>query len=233
MSKYIVHILLCLFFIYVCCIFYMKDTKVLKTEQQLKNIQNQKIELETKNVELNEQVVELQTEVQNKVQEIEKAQEEIQSLNKNIEKIKSSKAKVQTRSQTVAYNNISRGGYVRGSRDLSQDEINLLAKVVYLEAGNQSDEGQRAVVEVILNRVDSSHHSFPNSVSEVIYRKGQFSTVPMISRTAVREKELNNIRTVLNGGARVLPSSDYVYFATSRINGRNHIKIGDHWFSSL
>jgi glucan-binding YG repeat protein len=48
----------------------------------------------------------------------------------------------------------------------------LLAAIIYMEAGNQSYEGQVAVGIVVMNRVKSS--LFPSTVREVIYQKSQF-----------------------------------------------------------
>ncbi len=52
---------------------------------------------------------------------------------------------------------------------------NLLAAIIYCEAGNQSYTGQLAVGYVVTNRKYSS--SFPNTIAEVIYQYGQFSPV--------------------------------------------------------
>ena len=54
-----------------------------------------------------------------------------------------------------------------------QAEKELMASLIFCEAGNQPYEGQVAVGAVVLNRVKSS--VYPNSVSEVIYQSGQFS----------------------------------------------------------
>jgi len=43
-----------------------------------------------------------------------------------------------------------------------------LAEAVYYEARNQSDDGQRAVAQVVLNRV--RHPAYPNSVCGVVYQ---------------------------------------------------------------
>lgn len=56
-----------------------------------------------------------------------------------------------------------------------QAELQLLACVVYAEAGNQDMTGKRLVAGTILNRVDSA--AYPNSITEVVYQPGQFSCV--------------------------------------------------------
>jgi len=59
----------------------------------------------------------------------------------------------------------------RASRDASYDDTTLLACLIQCESG--SYEGQLAVANVILNRVNSS--KYPNSISDVIYAAGQFT----------------------------------------------------------
>lgn len=54
-------------------------------------------------------------------------------------------------------------------------EEELLAAIIYCEAGGASYEMQLAVGSVVCNRVKSS--SFPNSITGVIYQKSQFSPV--------------------------------------------------------
>lgn len=58
----------------------------------------------------------------------------------------------------------AREAYVRANQE-------LLASIIYCEAGNQPYEGQVAVGAVIMNRVKSG--SYPNSIEEVIYQSGQ------------------------------------------------------------
>lgn len=55
------------------------------------------------------------------------------------------------------------------------DEINLLARLIAAEAGNEPYEGQVAVGAVVLNRVASP--LFPASISGVIYEPWAFESV--------------------------------------------------------
>lgn len=52
--------------------------------------------------------------------------------------------------------------------------LSCLAQTIYYEAGNQSDDGKRAVAQVVLNRV--RHPAFPNSVCGVVYQGSTRST---------------------------------------------------------
>lgn len=54
-----------------------------------------------------------------------------------------------------------------------QAEKELLASLIFCEAGNQPYEGQVAVGAVVMNRINSS--SYPDTMEEVIYQSGQFS----------------------------------------------------------
>lgn len=52
------------------------------------------------------------------------------------------------------------------------DDVTLLAALIDCEAGGDIYEAQLAVGAVVCNRIKSKH--YPNSLSEVIYQKGQF-----------------------------------------------------------
>lgn len=55
----------------------------------------------------------------------------------------------------------------------SNSDIDLLAALIFCEAGGEPYRGQLAVGAVVMNRVRSS--SFPNTISGVIYQRGQFT----------------------------------------------------------
>ena len=59
------------------------------------------------------------------------------------------------------------------STDISSSDLDLLAALIYCEAGNQPMEGKIAVGQVVMNRVASS--SFANTIHDVIYESGQFT----------------------------------------------------------
>ena len=58
-----------------------------------------------------------------------------------------------------------------GSRERA---LECLTQAVYYEARSESDEGQRAVAQVVLNRV--RHPAYPNSVCGVVYQGSERST---------------------------------------------------------
>nr|WP_296063892.1 cell wall hydrolase [uncultured Mediterraneibacter sp.] len=108
-----------------------------------------------------------------------------------------------------------------------QAEKELLASLIFCEAGNQPYEGQIAVGAVVLNRVKSS--VYPNSVSEVIYQSGQFSPAMSGWLDRVRanagysESALQAAEDALDGSN---PVGDCLYFST----GGYGMQIGDHFF---
>lgn len=58
---------------------------------------------------------------------------------------------------------------------ISQGELDLLAAIVYAEAGDQGYYGMQLVCDVILNRVSSP--AWPNDIYSVVYQTNQFSPV--------------------------------------------------------
>ena len=84
----------------------------------------------------------------------------------------------------------------------SENDINLLARLISAEARGEPYAAQVAVGAVILNRV--KHASFPNSISAVIYQPGAFQSIKNgrfdqpVSESAFRAARdaLNNIDPV-------------------------------------
>lgn len=107
-----------------------------------------------------------------------------------------------------------------------EDEINILAQLVYAEArGVDSTMEQAAVIWCVLNRVDSD--TWSDEISEVVKQRSQFaysSSLPVKDEFRDLAQDviirwLLEKRGVMDVG-RVLPN-DYCYFA-----GRN----GRNWF---
>lgn len=116
---------------------------------------------------------------------------------------------------------------------MTDDEAQLLRSILALEAdyGTEGHDGQKAVVEVIFNRVLSPR--WPDTVADVIYQRGQFATVKYLKRPYNRpgEHEDDAISAVLRETETVLPSTDYVYFSRGKSNGKAFVKLNHHWFS--
>lgn len=111
--------------------------------------------------------------------------------------------------------------------NLTDSDKHLLACILQLEAGNQSITGQRAVVEVIFNRMLDDR--FPDTLTDVIYAKNQFSTVKALHKAAPTDTQYAVIEMVLQESVPVLPEN-IVYFATTPANGTFYERIGGHCF---
>lgn len=107
------------------------------------------------------------------------------------------------------------------------DDLNLLAAIIYCEAGNQSREGKVAVGAVVLNRVASA--SFPNTIHDVIYQSGQFTPaysggLASALANGVPSDCTEAAQAALNGEN---PVGGALYFNTGSGKG---MKIGAHQF---
>ncbi len=86
---------------------------------------------------------------------------------------------------------------------LGEEDLDILARIVEAEAGNQDAEGRLLVANVVLNRVASE--TFPDSVKEVVFQeeKGvcQFSPVSngRIWEVKVSEETNEAVERALNG----------------------------------
>lgn len=115
--------------------------------------------------------------------------------------------------------------------EMTEEELNELAAVVFLEAGNQSAEGQQAVVEVVFNRV--LHSAFPDTVHDVLHQgEGsdvpQFSTIYAVSTATPTQAQYDAINGALYGDT--ILDADVVFFSRNGENGRVWGQIGDHIF---
>lgn len=111
---------------------------------------------------------------------------------------------------------------------ITEEERELIARIVYLEARGEPAEGQQAVAEVILNRVAAE--DFPDSVADVIFQENpqQFTTAPLIDEAAPGEAQYAAVDAATSGEA-VLPM-DVVYFSREPENGNVWGTIGGHVF---
>ena len=108
-------------------------------------------------------------------------------------------------------------------------QIDLLARCVEAESGNQSVLGKRLVCDVILNRVASE--AFPDGIEAVINQEGQFGVVAngSINTAVPSEETIAAVMTELN--ERI--DTEVLYFQTGSYSkfGTPFDKVGDHYFS--
>lgn len=102
---------------------------------------------------------------------------------------------------------------------LSDNDYNVLLKIVQAEAGNCDETGKLLVANVILNRMESE--KFPDTVSGVVYQKHQFSPVSngTINTCKVTEETVEAVERALEGED---PSEGALYFMNRKAStGRN------------
>lgn len=111
----------------------------------------------------------------------------------------------------------------------AEGEEELLAAIIYCEAGGEPYEGMVAVGTVVLNRVNSPF--FKNTITDVIYSPGQFTPVWSGRLSVVMENNLTTdacrkaAREVLEGNFM----GDWLYFCTVRPSVTGD-QIGGHVF---
>lgn len=109
----------------------------------------------------------------------------------------------------------------------AQADRELLASLIFCEAGNQPYEGQVAVGAVVMNRVKSG--AYPNTISEVIYQSGQFTPAMTGWLDSVRANAgytASAMQAAEEALAGSSPVGDCLYFST----GGWGMRIGDHYF---
>lgn len=119
----------------------------------------------------------------------------------------------------------------------SANDLNCLAEAVYHEARGESRQGQAAVAEVILNRVDS--RQFPSTVCGVINQPAQFSYTiggrKAISNKAAYLRARQIAEAALSGAPRNL-TNGATYFHTPAVRPawshrfQRTVQIGAHIF---
>lgn len=168
------------------------------------NLENTINQLQINNSELNQKVEELNTQINtvtddktNLQKELDTAKSEISKYKKQINSLKNSSKEVTSRSS----NSLSEKNtetIEKTDEKINSDDLDLMARIIYAEAGNCSDEEQLLVGNVIMNRVASS--KYPNTIREVIYQKGQYSpTWNGAINKKPSEKAIKNAKRILNG----------------------------------
>lgn len=140
--------------------------------------------------------------------------------NENYETVEAEVAFEET--EEVTYEN-------RWGIQLTDEEIDLLAKILWVEARGESEAGQEAVVEVIFNRMVSE--DFPSDLYDVLSQKNptQFASWKLRDTAEPTEKEYASIYAVLTGKTSIV-KSDTLYFATKKLTRNLDLKIGGHYF---
>ena len=155
--------------------------------------------------------------LQEKKEAEEKAQRELEEAQKKeAERIAAEQAEAQRKAEEEA-----------AVAQIQEADKELLASIIFCEAGNQSYEGQVAVGAVIMNRVKSA--VYPNSISEVVYQSGQFGPAMTGWLDSVRYSAgytPSAMQAAIDALSGSNPIGDCLYFD----QGGMGYQLGDHYF---
>lgn len=112
-------------------------------------------------------------------------------------------------------------------KDMTGNDREILARLARLEAENQSLEGQMAAIEVVLNRIMSDE--FPNTLTDVVYQKNQFSPAKFINSTTPLQMQYEAVDAVFKETEPIL-NTGVLFFDTKPYNDLVYTKIDDHYF---
>lgn len=125
--------------------------------------------------------------------------------------------------------------------NVTDDELEMLVVLCYLEAGGESDACVRAVAEVIFNRLDNG--TWGDTVYDVIHAPGEFEPAGSLwefhsEGNAVVEERLDEIRQIVRGvwmhGVSI--PSNVMFFRTDYYHAWagavDEFAIGNVYFSS-
>ena len=151
-------------------------------------------------------------EVQVPTEDAETPEAKVQAASEEAEAPEAAESKPATAETTAGAEN-------RWNITLTQEEIDLLAKIVWLES----------VVEVVFNRMASE--KYPDTLYDVLSQGNptQFCSWKNRERANPTEKEYTSIHEVLNGNTHIL-RNDTLYFSTEPLTPRLDRKIGGHSF---
>ena len=126
---------------------------------------------------------------------------------------------------------------------ITTDEIDMIERLVFAEAGTEGEEGRDAVRGVIFNRLSSDR--FPNSVQEVIEQRGQFEPIGKhgnVFNIPVPEDKLEsqkyemdaylNTGVDASGGRTFFLNKDIAKRRGTDFSGDKPLTIGKHTFYS-
>lgn len=177
-------------------------------------------ELLAKQEEFNKKIVECQSSISEYDEQIAEVQEKIRAYEE--------RQKQQVAAVIDNSDNTTQYQTNNGATTANASEYQLLAAIIYCEAGNQPQTGKIAVGSVVLNRMRSSR--FPGDITSVIYQNGQFA--PTWDGALARALATGSYSSCFSAADAALagedPTGGCLFFRTN--NGRPGIVIGDHVF---
>jgi len=116
--------------------------------------------------------------------------------------------------------------YRYGDLQLSQEEKELIAKLICLEGEGEPPDAQQAMAEVILNRIVADN--FPSTAKGVVYAEGQFLSAGRLYQAQPTEEHYGAVERALNGPYIV--DGDVVFFSQYAVNDNIWGVLGKYTF---
>ena len=118
----------------------------------------------------------------------------------------------------------------------TEEEATELAQLIEHEAAGEGFNGWVAIGEIVYNRVKSD--AFPNTVSEVLFQSGQFTTKQELSKITPRTEVLDVAKACLNGTLKVLGNENVVFYKnptiTDGLAASDPVDWGNYkWYTSI
>ena len=140
---------------------------------------------------------------------------------------------IETKSEELALMNCSTDHIVNyhGTKyAISDEEYQVLLRIVESEAPCEDIEGRMLVANVVLNRVHAKQ--FPDTISEVVFQKGQFAPVSdgMYYKRTVTEKTVEAVERVLAGEDN---SQGALYFVARGLASKEGLRFFDEKLEKL
>ena len=96
--------------------------------------------------------------------------------------------------------------------NISAEERDMLARLLYLEGGSTSYKCQKMIMEVVFNHYE--YRGRKSSFTDIVYTKNLFSPAQKIKNTKARQIQYDIVDEICRDGMTILPS--YVlYFRAS------------------
>lgn len=105
--------------------------------------------------------------------------------------------------------------------EYTEEELDLLARLIYSEAGIESYDTKLKIGSVVLNRMEDPY--FPNTLREVIYQKNQFSVTFLVKADGIvaiehpADEDSKKAALELLTGGSVLPQKVQVFYNPSYV----------------
>lgn len=113
-----------------------------------------------------------------------------------------------------------------GDMQLSQEDKDLIARLVCVEGESEPFDGQQGIAEVILNRMAADN--FPDTAKGVIYADGQFLAANHLYLAKPTHTQYEAVERAFHGP--YVLEGDVVFFSQYAVNDNVFATIGSHIF---